>query len=88
MCHLGVAVEPVLVIDAKTTEHILHRQGIGRMKHIDVARQWLLDEVTGNRRAVRLVKKEDNLADIGTKAISTAIIRRHAAKIGCISMEG
>ena len=29
MCHLGFAVRPVLIIDAKATEHILHRHGIG-----------------------------------------------------------
>ena len=39
------AVKPVLVIDEKATEHILHRYGIGKMKHIDVAHLWLPDEV-------------------------------------------
>ena len=33
--------KPVLAIDAKATEHILHRQGIGRLKHIDVAYLWM-----------------------------------------------
>ena len=27
---------PVLAIDATATEHILHKQGSGRLKHIDV----------------------------------------------------
>ena len=36
MHDLVFAVKPVLVIDAKATEHILHRHGIGRMKLIDV----------------------------------------------------
>ena len=38
----------VLVIDANATEHILYRQGISRMKHIDVTRLWLQDEVRFN----------------------------------------
>ena len=29
---------PVLAIDTKATEHILHRQGIGKLKHIDRVR--------------------------------------------------
>ena len=33
---LGYEMKPVLVIDAKATEHILLRQGIGRLEHIDV----------------------------------------------------
>ena len=35
----------VLAIDAKATEHILHRQGTGRVKRIDVAFLWIQDEV-------------------------------------------
>ena len=43
MSDLGIAVEPVLAVDAKATEHILHRQGIGKPKHIDVAYLWVQD---------------------------------------------
>ena len=43
MSDLGIAVETVLAIDAKATEHILHRQGIGKPKHIDVAYLWVQD---------------------------------------------
>ena len=42
---LGFAVKPVLAIDAKATEHILHRHGIGKLKHIDVAYLWVQDEI-------------------------------------------
>ena len=66
----------VLVIDAKTTEHILHRCGIGRMKHIDVAHLWLQDEVKSNRLKACRVKSEENLANIGTKALCNKIIRK------------
>ena len=37
MRDLGFAVKPVLNIDAKATEHVLHTRGIGKLKHIDVA---------------------------------------------------
>ena len=52
------------------------------MKHIDVAHLWLHDEVKSNRLTVRCFESEDNLADIGTKALSNKLIRKHA-----ISME-
>ena len=45
MCDLGFAIKLVLIIDAKATEHILHRHGIGKMKRIDEAHLWLQDEV-------------------------------------------
>ena len=49
MRDLGFAVKPVLTIDAKATEHSLHRDGIGKMKHIDVEHLWLQNEVKSNR---------------------------------------
>ena len=57
---LGYGKRPVLAIDAKATEHILHRQGIGKLKHIDVAYLWIQDEVRSQRLQVRRVRSEDN----------------------------
>ena len=34
LCDLFYEMQPVLAIDAKATEHVLHRQGIGRFKHV------------------------------------------------------
>ena len=42
---LGSETRPVSAIDSKATEHIFHRQGIGRLKHIDVAFLWMQDEI-------------------------------------------
>ena len=58
MCDWGVAVKPVLIIDAKATEHVLHRHGIGNMKHIDVAHLRLQDEVKSNKLRVRRVNSD------------------------------
>ena len=49
LCDLGYVMKPVLAIDAKATEHILHGQGIGHLKHIDVAHLWIEDEVRSNK---------------------------------------
>ena len=48
------------------------------MKHVDVAHLWLQDEVKSIRLRVRCVKSEDNLADIGAKALSNKTIRKRA----------
>ena len=66
------------------TEHIPHRHGIGKMKHIDVAHLWLQDEVKSNRLRVRRVKSEDDLADTGTKAPGNKIIRKRAISMGYV----
>ena len=62
----------------KQQNTLKHRHGFGKMKHIDVAHLWLQDEVKSNGLRVRRVKSEDNLADIGTKALSNRIGRKHA----------
>ena len=50
-CDLGYEMKPVLSMEAKVTEHIFHRQGIGRLKHMDIAYLWMQDV------RVRRVKK-------------------------------
>ena len=77
MYDLGFAVKPVLIIDAKATEHIHHQHGIGNMKH----------GVKSKRLRVRRVQGEDNLADIETKALSNKIIRKHATSMGILMVK-
>ena len=77
MCDLGFAVKPVLSFDARATEHILHRQGFGELKHIDVASLWVQDEIRSQRRRVRRVRSEENVADLGTKPLSKTVIAKH-----------
>ena len=47
MSDVGFVVKPVLTTDAKATEHILHRHGIEKMKHINVAHLLQQDDVKG-----------------------------------------
>ena len=61
---LGHEMKTVLAIDEKATENTLHRQGTGRLKHIDVAHLWMQDEVRSKRLRVRRVKSEENVADL------------------------
>ena len=75
---LGYEMNPVLAIYAdKVIEHILNRQGIGRLKHIDVAYLWMQDEVRSKGLRVRRVKCEENGADLGTEPLSKAVIAKH-----------
>ena len=64
--------KPVLNIDAMATEHILHRQGIGKLKHINVAYFRVQDEIRSQILRVHRVRSEENVADLGTKPLSKA----------------
>ena len=82
---LGFSVKPVLNIYAKATKHILHRQGIWNLKHIDVAYLWVQDEIRSQRLRVR--RSEENVADLGTKPLSKAVIAKHCLTLGYVSMD-
>ena len=58
MCDLGFDV----MIGATATEHMVHRQGIGCMPHIDFAHLWSQYGVGSNRVVVRCVSGEQIVA--------------------------
>jgi len=66
---MGVNVNIVLNIDAKATQGILHRQGLGKMKHIEVQHLWLQSVVKNGKVIVQKIDTKYNPADIGTKAL-------------------
>ena len=86
LCDLGNEMQPVLAIDAKATEHILHRHGIGRLKHIDEAYLRIQDEVRSNKLRERRVKSEEHVSDLGTKVPSKATITKHCTTLGYVNM--
>ena len=78
---LGFAVKPVLNIDAKAREHFLDRQGIGKLKHTDVAYLWVQDEIRSQRLRLHRVRSEENVTDLGTKPLSKAVIEKNCASL-------
>ena len=72
----------MLNIDAKATEHILHRQGIGKLKHIDVA--YLFVGARWNQ--ISVLRSEEYVADLGTKPLSKAVIAKHCFTLGYVNM--
>ena len=87
MRDLGFALKPVLNIVAKATEHILHRQGIGKLKHIDVTYLWVQDGSRSQKLRVHTVRSEENVADLGTKPLSKAVIAKHCLTLGYVNID-
>ena len=82
MSDLGVAVKPVLNIAAKATEHILDRQGIGKLKH---QRCGVL--VGSQRLRAHRIRSEENVAVLGTKPLSKAVIAERCLALGYVNMD-
>ena len=51
-----------------------------RRKHVDVAYLLMQDEVRSHRLC--RVRSEDNVADLGTKPLSKAVIAKHCFVLG------
>ena len=78
--------QPVLAIDVKATEHIHHKEGIEKLKRIDVACLWMQDEFRPKRLRVRRVKSEENVADFGTKPLSKAVIAKRCLTLRYVNL--
>ena len=74
---LGSEVQIRLNLDATAAKGILERQGIAKIRHIDVNVLWLQDQCA--KKLVPLVKVagEANLADLMTKHLVRLVMSRH-----------
>ena len=63
----------------------LHRQGTGRLKHMDVTYLWKQDGVRSKILRVRRVNEKENVPDLGTTTLSKAVITKHSVTAGMSS---
>ena len=67
---MNINVGIVLHVDAKATIGILHRHGLGKMKHLQVQHLWLQEGIRNGNFKILKIPTKDNLADIGTKPLA------------------
>jgi hypothetical protein len=65
-------VEANLFMDSAAARGMARREGVGKVKGLEVKTLWLQQEVKRRRVCLRTVGTEDNLADLGTKVLSVA----------------
>ena len=77
---LGSDVGIGLELDATAAKGILDRQGLAKVRHIDVNCLWLQEQCA--KKMVPLVKipGEDNTADLMTKHLVGPILMKHVSK--------
>jgi len=80
---VGVKVNVKILIDAKAAPGIIGRQGLGKVRHIEVQDLWLQEKVKGKLVAVEKVASKDNVADLMTKPLSAEEINEHISNMGC-----
>ena len=85
---MGGVKEVRLNLDATAAKGILERQGISKVRHIDVNVLWLQQQAA--RKIVPLIKVpgEENCADLLTKHLATATQQKHVKDMNLEFREG
>ena len=63
----GCRVEASLQMDSAAARGICRREGVGKVKSLEVRTLWLQQVVKAKTLTLKTVKSQDNCADLGTK---------------------
>ena len=67
MMFFGCQVEASLHMDSAAARGICRREGVGKVKSLEVRTLWLQQVVKAKTLTLKTVKSQDNCADLGTK---------------------
>ena len=69
--------------DSSAARGFACKQGLSRMKHLQIRFLWVQQEVYANRLKLRAIKTECNTADLLTKGLSPGRLRYLMQLLGC-----
>ena len=78
---LGMEAKIVLYTDSSAARGIIHRAGLGKLRHLETGYLWLQAAVKAKRLQVRKVLGTENPADLFTKHLSNADMWKHLEKL-------
>ena len=67
--------------DASAAKGISSREGLGKVRHLEVSQLWLQEKVNNRDIMVERVKGEDNKADALTKYVGGESIQIHMEQV-------
>ncbi len=73
----GLEADGLVMTDANAAMGIVHRQGLGKMRHLDVQYLWIQQEVSEGRLRVGKVRTTENVADLLTKNLPAEAMHKH-----------
>ena len=78
----GLKFDACVCSDASAAIGIVHRQGLGKTRHIQVQYLWMQAEVADGRMKVHKVRTEENPAGLMTKTLNHDTMSRHLHDVG------
>ena len=85
---LGIKAQVVLHTDSSACKGMCNRDGVGKLRHIELQYLWLQQAVRAGRFTMRKVAGSRNPADLLTKFISREDMRKKMSLIGMEFREG
>jgi len=85
---IGLQASVTLFSDSSAARGIIHRTGLGKLRHLEVGYLWLQAAVAGKRLQVRKVNGLENPADLFTKFLTAADMWKHLHCLRIASEEG
>ena len=79
MLDFDLAVETTIHTDSTAALGMVHRKGVGKVRHIEVQSLWIQDEVHRKMISVHKVGTRDNPADMLTKSLKRELLEEHVA---------
>ena len=70
--------------DSSAARGIAQRQGVGRIKHLEVRQLWVQELVSGGRVVVQWLPRKDNSADILTHPCTADQMQGHLCRMGVV----
>ena len=85
---LGIRTNLRVLTDAAAAVGICRRRGLGKIRHLATADLWVQDRLKKKDFELVRVPGVDNPADILTKHVDAALLRKHMLKLGLRLEEG
>ena len=85
---IGLQTTVTLFSDSSAARGIIHRTGLGKLRHLEVGYLWLQAAVARKRLQVRKVNGLENPADLFTKFLTAADMWKHLHCLRMSSEEG
>ena len=85
---LGIEASVTLFSDSSAARGIIHRAGLGKLRHLETGYLWLQAAVKAKRLQVRKVAGTLNPADLFTKHLSAAEMWKHLETLQISPEEG
>ena len=78
---LGTQMQSRLHMDSTAAQGIVDRQGLSKVRHLDVNLLWLQEQLARDKVPLLKVPGPENNADLMTKHLQDGMIRKHVARM-------